>query len=167
MSEIATTDRPMSFIEEDIKELGLYEEYLRQKSKSPVTSKGSTHEVDMSAEGLSSQSADRMAEYIIDRSSTGMRPKPVTEQPKVLSNSDEVNMKCRDEDPELFFPLGETKPADVEKIRRAKAICLGCEALEACGAQALEEKEESGIWGGMTPNERRKILRERQKAARS
>jgi WhiB family transcriptional regulator, redox-sensing transcriptional regulator len=45
-------------------------------------------------------------------------------------------------DPDLFFA---ESPAD---ISRAKELCLGCPAIEACLAGALERGEPWGVWGG-------------------
>ena len=38
---------------------------------------------------------------------------------------------CRDEDPELFFPIGNTGPALVQ-IEEAKAVCRRCPVIEPC-----------------------------------
>jgi WhiB family transcriptional regulator, redox-sensing transcriptional regulator len=37
---------------------------------------------------------------------------------------------CLEEDPELFFPIGETGPAR-EQIAEAKAVCVGCPVVAA------------------------------------
>ena len=44
---------------------------------------------------------------------------------------------CRDEDPELFFPIGNTGPA-ILQIEEAKQVCRRCEVREQCLAWALE-----------------------------
>ena len=36
---------------------------------------------------------------------------------------------CRDEDPELFFPIGNTGPA-LDQIEEARAVCQCCEVVE-------------------------------------
>jgi hypothetical protein len=36
---------------------------------------------------------------------------------------------CRDEDPELFFPIGNTGPALLQ-IEEAKAVCRRCEVVD-------------------------------------
>lgn len=41
----------------------------------------------------------------------------------------------------------------------ALAICRGCVVREKCLDYALENKEQWGIWGGMTAKDRRKLLR--------
>ncbi len=39
---------------------------------------------------------------------------------------------CRDEDPELFFPIGNTGPALLQ-IEEAKAVCRRCDVItSAC-----------------------------------
>lgn len=65
---------------------------------------------------------------------------------------------CRHEDPELFFPVGTTGPA-LDQIERAKAICRRCPVMEQCLATALADGEDAGIWGGLTPDERRRLRR--------
>ncbi len=63
---------------------------------------------------------------------------------------------CRDTDPDLFFPVGSTGPA-VEQIISAKAVCATCDARDSCLEFALVTNQESGIWGGTTEEERRKL----------
>ena len=43
----------------------------------------------------------------------------------------------------------------------AKAICKGCPVLAECLADALDNRTEFGVWGGMTERERRALLRRR------
>ena len=38
---------------------------------------------------------------------------------------------CLDEDPELFFPIGNTGPALLQ-IEEAKAVCRRCEVIDTC-----------------------------------
>jgi len=65
---------------------------------------------------------------------------------------------CRDTDPDLFFPVGSTGPA-VEQIESAKEVCCACPAQAACLEFALTTNQESGIWGGTSEEERRKLRR--------
>lgn len=44
---------------------------------------------------------------------------------------------------------------------RAKQICHTCPVKLDCLAEALENKIEWGVWGGMTERERRALLRQR------
>jgi WhiB family redox-sensing transcriptional regulator len=65
---------------------------------------------------------------------------------------------CADEDPELFFPIGDTGPALLQ-IEEAKAVCRRCPVLERCASWALETGEAHGVWGGMSEDDRRRIKR--------
>ena len=65
---------------------------------------------------------------------------------------------CRHEDPELFFPIGVTGPA-VAQTAQAKAVCARCPVREPCLAWALETNQGSGVWGGMSEDERRAYRR--------
>lgn len=67
---------------------------------------------------------------------------------------------CRFEDPELFFPLGESGPS-VRQIEQARAVCHRCPVLGECRAWALRNSEYDGVWGGMTAGERRAAVRRR------
>jgi WhiB family redox-sensing transcriptional regulator len=65
---------------------------------------------------------------------------------------------CRETDPELFFPLGTSGPWLVQ-TEQAKAVCRRCPAVEWCLEWALETRQDSGVWGGLSEEERRKIHR--------
>ncbi|GAA4240527.1 WhiB family transcriptional regulator [Actinomadura meridiana] len=65
---------------------------------------------------------------------------------------------CRDVDPELFFPIGNTGPA-ILQIEEAKQVCRRCDVSGACLRWALESGQESGVWGGMGEDERRALKR--------
>ena len=76
------------------------------------------------------------------------------------------NAACRDEEPELFFPIGSTGPALVQ-IEEAKAVCLRCDVREQCLEWALKTDQDAGVWGGLSEDERRALKRRRYKARRS
>ncbi|MGN9836628.1 WhiB family transcriptional regulator [Nonomuraea sp. H19] len=59
---------------------------------------------------------------------------------------------CRSSDPDLFFPPA---PSPLQEAR-AKAVCAGCQVMKECRAYALRAGEAEGIWGGLTPEERRR-----------
>jgi WhiB family redox-sensing transcriptional regulator len=67
---------------------------------------------------------------------------------------------CRDEDPELFFPIGTTGPA-LRQVDEAKAVCRRCEAVEECLSWALDSDQDAGVWGGLDEDERRALKRRR------
>jgi WhiB family redox-sensing transcriptional regulator len=62
-------------------------------------------------------------------------------------------------DPELFF-VDQHDPA-----LEAKAICAGCPVRLQCLDYALTAGERHGIWGGSGERERRRIKRQRERAA--
>ena len=64
--------------------------------------------------------------------------------------------RCKDEDPELFFPVGTTGPA-IEQIEQAKAVCRECPSQAPCLEFALITNQDSGVWGGTSEEERRKL----------
>ncbi|MFD0683018.1 WhiB family transcriptional regulator [Actinomadura fibrosa] len=70
---------------------------------------------------------------------------------------------CRDVDPELFFPIGNTGPA-ILQIEEAKQVCKRCDVTDACLRWALESGQDSGVWGGMGEDERRALKRRTARA---
>jgi hypothetical protein len=65
---------------------------------------------------------------------------------------------CHNEDSELFFPLG-TGGQWAAQIEQAKAVCRRCPSVDACLTFALDEKIPSGIFGGLTEDERARLRR--------
>ena len=61
---------------------------------------------------------------------------------------------CRDKDPELFFPVGNTGAA-YQQIEEAKAVCRTCKVIDACLKCALDTNQDYGVWGGLSEDERR------------
>ncbi len=61
---------------------------------------------------------------------------------------------CRTTDPDELFVQGAAQ-------NRAKAVCTGCPVRTECLADALDNRVEFGVWGGMTERERRALLRRR------
>ena len=72
--------------------------------------------------------------------------------------------RCKDEDPELFFPIGTTGPAATQ-IEQAKAICMQCPVRDQCLEWALATGQDAGVWGGMSEEERRALRRARRREA--
>ena len=69
---------------------------------------------------------------------------------------------CRDEDPELFFPIGTSGPAAVQ-IEVAKGICCQCTVKAECLEWALGTNQDAGVWGGLSEDERRAVRRARRR----
>ena len=65
---------------------------------------------------------------------------------------------CRDKDPELFFPVGNTGAA-YQQIEEAKAVCRTCKVIDACLKCALDTNQDYGVWGGLSEDERRALKR--------
>jgi WhiB family redox-sensing transcriptional regulator len=61
---------------------------------------------------------------------------------------------CKGTDPDELFVQGAAQ-------NRAKLICRGCPVRTECLADALDNRIEFGVWGGMTERERRALLRRR------
>jgi WhiB family redox-sensing transcriptional regulator len=63
---------------------------------------------------------------------------------------------CRDEDPELFFPIASAGPGSAQ-VAAAKAVCARCTVREACLRFALRANQDHGVWGGTSEEERRML----------
>src|SRR5256885_3625887 len=59
---------------------------------------------------------------------------------------------CRNGDPDALFVQGAEQNV-------AKRICRSCPVRYECLADALDNRIEFGVWGGMTERERRALLR--------
>lgn len=59
---------------------------------------------------------------------------------------------CRDGDPDALFVQGAEQNI-------AKRVCRSCPVRFECLADALDNRIEFGVWGGMTERERRALLR--------
>ena len=57
-------------------------------------------------------------------------------------------------DPDELFVQGAAQ-------NRAKVVCATCPVRTECLADALDNRVEYGVWGGMTERERRALLRRR------
>ncbi|MEV4872853.1 WhiB family transcriptional regulator [Streptomyces syringium] len=68
------------------------------------------------------------------------------------------NAVCREEDPDLFFPVGNTGPSLLQ-IEEAKAVCRRCPVRKQCLQWALESGQDAGVWGGLSEDERRSLKR--------
>jgi WhiB family transcriptional regulator, redox-sensing transcriptional regulator len=60
---------------------------------------------------------------------------------------------CRQTDPDELFVRGAAQ-------RKAAVICRHCPVMQECGADALDNKVEFGVWGGMTERQRRALLKQ-------
>ncbi|MGI8700163.1 MAG: WhiB family transcriptional regulator [Nocardioidaceae bacterium] len=68
---------------------------------------------------------------------------------------------CRSVDPDVFFPPdSERGPVRQRRESQAKQYCRDCPVLQRCREHALQVHEPYGVWGGLTPRERERILHE-------
>jgi WhiB family redox-sensing transcriptional regulator len=79
----------------------------------------------------------------------------------LLDLSWQLEGRCREIDPELFFP----ERGGVPESRWAKHVCGRCEVQALCLEYALAREEKFGVWGGKTARERRHLKRRRASAA--
>nr|WP_204398830.1 WhiB family transcriptional regulator [Arcanobacterium pluranimalium] len=71
---------------------------------------------------------------------------------------------CNSLDPEFFFhPEGERGGPRRRRIERAKRICQNCPVIEQCRDYALSHHEPYGVWGGLSEEERGRILQQRRR----
>jgi WhiB family redox-sensing transcriptional regulator len=61
--------------------------------------------------------------------------------------------RCRAADPDELFVRGAAQ-------RKAAVICRHCPVILECGADALDNRVEFGVWGGMTERQRRALLKQ-------
>jgi WhiB family redox-sensing transcriptional regulator len=61
--------------------------------------------------------------------------------------------RCRAADPDELFVRGAAQ-------RKAAVICRHCPVIAECGADALDNRVEFGVWGGMTERQRRALLKQ-------
>jgi WhiB family transcriptional regulator, redox-sensing transcriptional regulator len=82
-----------------------------------------------------------------------------TTLPLVPAGTWQDHAACADADAELFFS------SDEESQREALAHCDACPVRTACLEHAVETREQYGIWGGVREQDRRRLTRERRRAA--
>ena len=61
--------------------------------------------------------------------------------------------RCRSADPDELFVTGAAQ-------KRAAVICRQCDVVAECLADALDNRIEFGVWGGMTERQRRQLIRQ-------
>jgi WhiB family transcriptional regulator, redox-sensing transcriptional regulator len=60
--------------------------------------------------------------------------------------------RCLSNDPDALFVRGAAQ-------QNAKVVCQKCPVIAECLADALDNRTEFGVWGGMTERERRALLK--------
>lgn len=62
---------------------------------------------------------------------------------------------CASTDPDLFFPELDS----MWRLQAAKKVCEQCPVIRECLEYALRNRFFDGVWGGLSPNERKMLLR--------
>lgn len=108
----------------------------------------------ISCELLSPPSAERIEEFV----------KEITFylEPGASAENDWRNRaNCKEaNDPDVFFPIGTTGPA-LDQLEAAKAICTPCPVRKSCLDWAISTHQDSGVWGGLSEDERKALVRTR------
>jgi WhiB family transcriptional regulator, redox-sensing transcriptional regulator len=73
---------------------------------------------------------------------------------------------CLHADSDLFFPISAAGPS-CRELDQAKAFCSHCPVRRQCLEFAQANAPVYGIWGGTTLEERQRIRRREQRAARA
>ena len=95
---------------------------------------------------------------------TTLTPDPIQRSLILMSWRDHA--ACLEEDPELFFPIGNTGPALLQ-VENARTVCHRCEVAQTCLNWAVESRQQDGVWGGQSDDERRALKRRNARARRA
>lgn len=87
------------------------------------------------------------------RAGQQVRQRSIADSERSFERGEWVTMAvCRSGDPDALFVRGAEQ-------RKAAAICRRCPVQMECRADALDNKVEFGVWGGLTERQRRAVLR--------
>lgn len=73
---------------------------------------------------------------------------------------DVTGAACQQVDPEVMFP-DEHLPSNAPAVQAAKDVCRRCPFMDACLTNALENRIEFGVWGGLDHREREALRKRR------
>jgi WhiB family transcriptional regulator, redox-sensing transcriptional regulator len=81
-------------------------------------------------------------------------PRPLSAEMITIPGRDwRLLAACRHADPELFIPVSASGPS-LDQVKQAKAIWAGCPVRRQCLAFALDTRQDHGVWGGKSEEER-------------
>jgi WhiB family transcriptional regulator, redox-sensing transcriptional regulator len=103
---------------------------------------------------------------------TRQRGASVGTAPPIVRNAEawdwQMSARCRGTDPSAFFhPDGERGLKRRRRQQNAKRFCAQCPVVMDCLEYSLQFREPYGIWGGITEDERHKILEHTISSARN
>jgi WhiB family redox-sensing transcriptional regulator len=172
MTEMLSSDPQPSVVEETIRNLSEYSEMLeRQMAEALVNpvKTGGTYEAKYSSRPTrqTSHSVGLISEHVLHRPPViehveVVKEAPLDLGPITLEAIKDMDIGCRDTDPDVFYPAELKGRERNNAVNKAKAICVGCVALDKCRTYALENEEEFGVWGGLSEEDRRNIWRKKK-----
>lgn len=71
-----------------------------------------------------------------------------------------LEARCLGTDPAVFHPNEKDEQAEL----KAKQVCAPCPVKGPCLEYAITARELDGVWGGLTPLERRRLRRNGSRA---
>lgn len=80
-------------------------------------------------------------------------------------NNDEWRLKayCKGKETNFFYPEPGVK-GTARQLIDAKSFCNLCPVINECLECAIQNNEEFGVWGGLTPKERSRIISNRKRS---
>lgn len=72
---------------------------------------------------------------------------------------------CRESDPDLHFPTGSSAQVRLQ-TEQAKQVCRVCPVVQECLQWALDNRQDIGVWGGLSEEERRQLHRRMRRVYR-
>jgi WhiB family redox-sensing transcriptional regulator len=100
------------------------------------------------------------------RRSSKMRSRPQPRGQELAALEWQRDGACHQADQSVFFAPdtpGEPRAERSRRIMAAKRVCAQCPVLEPCRDYALENREEFGVWGGLSEADRRNLIAARRR----
>ena len=75
--------------------------------------------------------------------------------------------RCAEVGGDQFYPDDFSTGGATVLYEQARRVCMSCEVRLECAEWAITHNEEYGMWGGLTPRERKEIRGRRLRLARA
>lgn len=102
-----------------------------------------------------------LRQHLLDHGWDSETARPIAQPPRPVATWGAMfpafmaDAVCGQTDPDAFFPESGAN------VREAKRLCnLVCEVREECLTWALDNDQRWGVWGGTSPQERKRMKRE-------
>jgi WhiB family redox-sensing transcriptional regulator len=102
------------------------------------------------------------------RRATRLRSRPQPRRQELAALAWQRLGACRQVDQNVFFAPdapGEPRSDRRRRLVAAKRVCAQCPVLETCRTYAVENREEFGVWGGLSETERKDLIAARRRRA--